>query len=397
MSENKFMKLSEVCHVYQPETIAKKSLPADGVFPVYGANGKIGFNDKYNHEEPQLLLGCRGSVGSIHISEPFSWINGNAMVVQPFEKIVTRDYLKYAFLGGINIKDAISGTAQPQITRESLSPIEIFVPTLEVQRKIVEKLDTVFTEIDLLEENLRVGEDKANQLLQSLLGAAFLTEEDNLERGSQLESQISALRDSYDSCRLSEVTEAITDGSHNPPKGIEHSNYLMLSSRNIFNDSINLEKVRYLSEKDFTQEDKRTNLKDLDVLLTIVGTIGRAAVFNSDLGLITLQRSVAVIRPNQSKLNSRFLMYSLQSMLSTLLSESRGVAQQGFYLDQLRNLNILVPPLNRQREIVEKLDRAHKEIESTINQIAVTRDFADMLRQSLLSEAFSPTNEVVSI
>lgn len=163
--------------------------------------------------------------------------------------------------------------------------------------------------------------------------------------------------------KLSEVTEIITDGSHNPPKGVDQSDYLMLSSRNIFNDKINVEKARCLSKSNFEQEDKRTNLRDLDVLLTIVGTIGRAAVFKADLGMITLQRSVAVIRPIQSKLNSRFLMFSLQSMLTTLLSESRGVAQQGFYLDQLRNLNLFVPSLEKQREIVEKLDAAFAEIE----------------------------------
>ena len=142
------MHLSEVCRVYQPETISKKSLPADGIYPVYGANGKIGLNDKFNHEEPQLLLGCRGSVGSIHTSEAFSWINGNAMVVTPFEDLVTRDYLKYALFGGINIKDAMSGTAQPQITRESLSKIKIPVPSLKKQSEIIERLDKAFAEVN---------------------------------------------------------------------------------------------------------------------------------------------------------------------------------------------------------------------------------------------------------
>lgn len=191
--------------------------------------------------------------------------------------------------------------------------------------------------------------------------------------------------------KLSEVTEIITDGSHNPPKGVEESEYLMLSSRNVFNDDINLEKVRYLSEKDYVQEDKRTALKDLDVLLTIVGTIGRAAVFNSNLGMITLQRSVAVIRPTQSKLNSRFLMYSLQSMLSTLLSESRGVAQQGFYLDQLRNLNLFVPCLEKQSKIVSKLDSAFAEIDLLEGNLGLGASKTNQLLQSLLSSAFSST------
>ncbi len=170
MTEPRTLKLSEVCHVYQPETISKKSLPANGTYPVYGANGKIGFNDKFNHEEPQLLLGCRGSVGSIHISEPFAWINGNAMVVKPFEDIVTRDYLKYALLGGVKIVDAISGTAQPQITRESLSPIKILVPSLEKQVEIVKKIDNAFMEIEKIRLNLIEQLDANFSLLSSAIG-----------------------------------------------------------------------------------------------------------------------------------------------------------------------------------------------------------------------------------
>ena len=152
-TESKVLTLAEVCHVYQPETISKRTLPADGKYPVYGANGQIGFNDKYNHENSELLLGCRGSVGSIHISDPFSWINGNAMVVQPFDGVVTRNYLKYALMGGIDIKRAISGTAQPQITRESLSSIVIPVPPIVSQNKIVEHLDEAMMEVSFLEAN----------------------------------------------------------------------------------------------------------------------------------------------------------------------------------------------------------------------------------------------------
>jgi type I restriction enzyme S subunit len=173
MTEFKMYNLSEVCRVYQPETISKKSLPANGTYPVYGANGKIGLNDKFNHEEPQLLLGCRGSVGSIHISEPFSWINGNAMVVKPFEDLVTRDYLKYALLGGIKIVDAISGTAQPQITRESLSRIKIPVPTLEIQGEIIGKLDSVFAEIRKMKlnilEQLEANSSLLSQAIRNLI------------------------------------------------------------------------------------------------------------------------------------------------------------------------------------------------------------------------------------
>ena len=73
--------LGEACELYQPKTISSADLVADGKYPVYGANGVIGNYDKFNHAEPQLLVTCRGATcGSVNMSLPNAWINGNAMV-----------------------------------------------------------------------------------------------------------------------------------------------------------------------------------------------------------------------------------------------------------------------------------------------------------------------------
>ena len=62
--------------MYQPPTISTKELIPDGDYVVYGANGVIGRYNKFNHEEPQLLVTCRGATcGAVNMSEPFSWIN----------------------------------------------------------------------------------------------------------------------------------------------------------------------------------------------------------------------------------------------------------------------------------------------------------------------------------
>jgi type I restriction enzyme S subunit len=123
-------KLGEVCEMYQPTTISTKQLKPDGKYFVYGANGIIGKYDKYNHEESQLLITCRGaSCGSVNISKPYSWINGNAMVVRPVnDKLLSLKFLEMYFRGGFNVRDAISGSAQPQITRTSLNPLKIHFP-----------------------------------------------------------------------------------------------------------------------------------------------------------------------------------------------------------------------------------------------------------------------------
>ena len=73
--------------------------------------------------------------------------------------------------------------------------------------------------------------------------------------------------------KLGEVTMQISDGSHNPPKGIEFSDYPMLSSKNIFFDKFDYESPRYLSKEDFEAENKRTNISEGDVLLIQVSHV----------------------------------------------------------------------------------------------------------------------------
>jgi type I restriction enzyme, S subunit len=162
----------------------------------------------------------------------------------------------------------------------------------------------------------------------------------------------------WETVELGEVCSSITDGSHNPPKGVEASSYLMLSSKNIFNNQINYLSPRYLREADFVRENKRTNVELDDVLLTIVGTIGRCAVVTNLDKPFTLQRSVAVLKPNKETSVPRYLMYVLISLSGFLNSLAHGVAQKGIYLGTLSKIRIPLPPLEEQQRIVEVLDRA---------------------------------------
>ena len=156
--------------------------------------------------------------------------------------------------------------------------------------------------------------------------------------------------------KLGDICNGIADGSHNPPTGGNRSDFVMLSSKNVFDDQITYDDPRYLSEEQFLLEDKRTKIKTGDVLITIVGTVGRTAVVGEDEKNITLQRSVAVLHPNNEICNSRYLMYSLRSMRSLLENESHGIAQKGIYLKQLSSMEINLPMINEQESVVKCLD-----------------------------------------
>ena len=109
----------------------------------------------------------------------------------------------------------------------------------------------------------------------------------------------------------------------------------------------------------YYKEDKRTKLSKDVVLLTIVGTIGRACVLKGTEGFITLQRSVAALHPS-ADICPRFLMHVLIGNRNKLESEAHGIAQRGIYLRQLSELEVPVPKLSVQQSIIEELDKINE-------------------------------------
>lgn len=189
--------------------------------------------------------------------------------------------------------------------------------------------------------------------------------------------------------KLGEVCYKITDGSHNPPQGIEHSNNIMLSSQNVQNGFLDMTAVRYLSDEDFEIENKRTDASKGDVLLTIVGTIGRTCVLKGDEGNITFQRSVAILKPKE-EIMSRYLMYFLMSSNSKLNSTAQGAAQKGIYLKQLSDISLHYPSVEEQQSIVERLDAAFENIDKLKANAEKQLAEARTLFQKCLAKAMEP-------
>ena len=156
--------------------------------------------------------------------------------------------------------------------------------------------------------------------------------------------------------RLKNICSKIVDGDHNPPKGENSAtDYLMLSASNINQDTlIDLNKARYLSKECYLLENERTKLEKGDILLTTVGTIGRSCIFQGGMN-ICFQRSVTVI---SAFVFNKYLKYILNSnyVFSFMNNNAKGTAQKGFYLNQVDNLVVPIPPLAEQKRIVDKVE-----------------------------------------
>ena len=156
--------LLDICNPKQWKTLATSELVADGKYDVYGANGIIGKYDDYNHEKPTVLITCRGATcGNVHLSKPFSYINGNAMSLDNLdESRCLKDYLYY-YLRGINLSNSISGSAQPQITIQGLKKINVNLYDIKQQKQIVNILSKIENLITCKKDEI----EKANQLIKS--------------------------------------------------------------------------------------------------------------------------------------------------------------------------------------------------------------------------------------
>lgn len=134
------VQLHEVCKPKQWQTI-KKSEMTDIGYAVYGANGVIGRYHSFNHADPTILIGCRGTCGAVTVSEPFAWVTGNAMALDELDtSVVDVRYLVHALVAD-GLRDAVTGTSQPQITQTSLKRIHLPLPPLQEQQRIAAMLD----------------------------------------------------------------------------------------------------------------------------------------------------------------------------------------------------------------------------------------------------------------
>ena len=324
-----------------------------------------------------------------------------------FKPYVKADYINQFIVYVINstffqkeINDNKSGVTAKGIKAATLKTFLFPLPPLTEQQQIVAKLNRLLTEIDELktqEQSLLAAQnafpkklraallqaavqgelnERTNENARDLL-AAIQAEKTALQKTGKLkkdkplatisEEEIPfAIPENWVWVRLGEISSKITDGSHNPPPK-RVSGIPILSAANIFEQKIQFSSAnRWISYEEWEIENKRTSIEPNDVLLTIVGTIGRTAVVEDD-AKFALQRSVAVIKP--ILISSIYLSYLLRSpfLLEIMTLVSKGTAQKGIYLNSLKDLPIPLPPLSEQQQIVAKLEALLAEIDTLEN------------------------------
>ena len=144
-----------------------------GEYCVYGGNGLNGFHTEYLIEDPVLIIGRVGvKCGVTHITRPKSWVSDNALIVKPITKDFDLKFFKLR-LEFENLNKLSVSTAQPVISGNSIYSVNIFLPPLEEQQRIVQEIESRLSVADKMEEGISQSIQKAESLRQSILKKAF--------------------------------------------------------------------------------------------------------------------------------------------------------------------------------------------------------------------------------
>lgn len=360
------VKLIDICNPKQWKTISTSNFKKRG-YAVYGANGKIGFYDRYTHEFPTVLITCRGATcGSINISEPKSYVNGNAMALDNLVKDYDLKFLFYA-LKSRGLNDTISGSAQPQITRQGLANVNVPKPDLTTQQKIAKILDKA----DELRQYNKQLIEKYDALTQSLFLDMFGDPVRN-EKG-------------WVNVELMQLCKKITDGTHKTPTYLENG-VIFLSAKNIKNFKLNCLNPKYISEEEYSELNKRCNVEVGDILITKSGSLGMAALVEFAFKF-SIFESLALIKYMRETVNGIFLLYFLntKSTQQQYNDITKGVGVKHLHLTDLRKLKVILPPIELQNQFAERVQI----IENQKQQAQESLEKSELLFQSLLKESFN--------
>lgn len=159
------------------KNLSTKLITADGNYPVYGANGVIGYFDKVNCNEQVVLITSRGN-GSGDVLMTYhrnAFITNNSFIVNPLDEY---NYCQlpftYQFLKNANFRSVRTGAAQPQLTNQSIHTVDVVLPHKEL---IVEycKRTQMSNDVNIhLKNQIRLLTEARDRLLPKLMSGEYI-------------------------------------------------------------------------------------------------------------------------------------------------------------------------------------------------------------------------------
>jgi type I restriction enzyme S subunit len=264
------------------------------------------------------------------------------------------------------------GTKVLSLSTGRLANVKINIPTLPEQQKIASFLSAVDEKIQQLTRKKELLEQYKKGVMQQLFSGKLRFKDDNGKAFPKWEEK-----------RLGDITILLKDGTHGTHKDYPEGYHYLLSAKNIVNGSIKIDLTdRRISEEEYNSIYKNYKLRVNDILLTIVGTIGRVAIYKNEKN-VAFQRSVAFFRFKDQSADFLFQLMNESKFQKQLDLRKVISAQPGIYLGDLAKIPVKLPCLEEQKKIANYLSKIDNKIEIVTKQITKTQTFKKGLLQQM--------------
>ena len=375
------------CWVYAPSMfnieygkgLPTKKLCEDG-YPVFGANGQIGFYNEYMFEYEKALMSCRGAYsGTMNLSLPKSFITNNSLIIETKLADISVKFVFYLY-SALNKAKLISGSAQPQVTVQAFNNYPIPVPPLAEQQRIVDRIESLFSKLDEAKQKAQDALDSFETRKAAILHKAFtgeLTAQWRKEHGIGM--------DSWERLKLGEIGTLERGRSQHRPRNdprLFGGPYPFIQTGDVASANVYItEHHQTLSE--FGMEQSRM-FSAGTLCITIAANIGDVAILSYDC---CFPDSVVGFIPNNRSI-SKFVYYMMSVLQKELEDNAPATAQKNINLKILNAVEMNIPPVIEQTEIIRMLDgllakeqQAKEAAEGVLEQI-------DLIKKAILARAF---------
>ena len=317
------------------------------------------------------------------------------------DKLIDAKYFKYLLESPL-VQDQVcentKGVGNKNWVLRDINNTLIVLPPLEEQKRIVAKIEKLMPLVDEYAESYnrlqKIDNEFEDKLKQSVLQYAMegklvkqnpsdepaselikkienekaeLVKEGKIKKSKKLpaitdDEKPFDIPDSWEWVRLDTVLD-VRDGTHDTPKYVKNG-IPLITSKNISNGHLDFSNIKYISEKDFTEINKRSNVEKGDIIFAMIGSIGNPVIVDTDrkFGI----KNVALLKNINHSLDMNFVLHYLYLLENLWIKNASGAVQKFISLKKIRSSLIPFPPLEEQRRIVEKVE----ELQSSISNLS---------------------------
>jgi len=348
------------------------------IIRIQNLNGKTNYNyfngeakEKYYVKDGDILISWSASL------DVYKWDGGDAILNQHiFNTNINLDTVNYDFFyhtikySLAEIMKNLHGVGMKHITKGKFENIDIPLPPLQEQKRIVAKLDTLFQMIDKAIALHQKNMDEADVFMGSVLNEIF----------GELNGQ-------YGKRTLESFNRKMSSGGtpSRKEKAYWENGIIDWFSSGELNQLYTLPAKEKITQLGLD----KTSTKLFSKGTLLIGMYDTAAMKMSILSTDgSCNQAIVGFKPDENELDIFFIKYQLEYLKKEILKQRQGVRQQNLNLRKIKNIKIEYPPLNIQQKTVTYLDKISQKIEKLKAVQKEKMQSLVALKASILDQAF---------